>query len=288
MTTTSDSVPYGVRVQLGHAAVQNVVDALGARALHLKGYALDESLVWPGRVGSDVDVLVGPADVARVLAALEGAGWHHYTGFETGSAFGHATTLRHEHFGYADVHRFFPGLGDDPARAFDVLWEGRGVKEIGGFPCPVPAAAGQALVLLLHAGRSTPGARPSADVDWVWERADVARREDIQRLVDELGAHVGFAAASGGLDGFKDRPDYELWRVSSRGGSRLEEWRARLLAARTPRERVRLVLRAPLVNVEHLAAVLGRMPTPTEVAREFVARPVRGLREEWTRRRGKR
>ena len=67
-------VPLGVRVRLGHAAAQHVADAVGARILHLKGYALAESLRWPGRVGTDVDVLVHPGDLKTYLAGLAAAG----------------------------------------------------------------------------------------------------------------------------------------------------------------------------------------------------------------------
>jgi len=284
--TTQPPVPLGVRVQLGHAAVQSVVDAAGARALHVKGYALDDSLRWEGRVGSDVDVLVHPADVPAVLAGLAGAGWHQQTDFETGSAFEHATTWVHDDFGYVDVHRFYPGLGDDPARAFDAVWAERAVVELGGVPCPVPSVDAQALMVLLHAGRSRPSPRTRRDIAHVWESAEPARQESVRRLVDRLDAHLGFAAAVGDLDAYRGRPDYELWRVSLRGGTRIQEWLARVRAAGSLRARVRLMLRAPLVNTEHLAVVLNREPTRAEVVHEFFVRGRRALAEEWDRRRG--
>nr|NLI51550.1 nucleotidyltransferase family protein [Propionibacterium sp.] len=280
MIATQLPVPLAVRVQLGHAAVQSVVDAVGARALHVKGYALDESLRWPGRVGTDVDVLVHPADVSAVLDGLARAGWRRQTSFETGSAFEHAATWVHEDFGYVDVHRFYPGLGDDPVRAFDAVWAERGSTELGGVACPVPSLDAQVLMVLLHAGRSQPSPRTQRDIAQVWEAADPARQASVRRLVDRLGAHVGFAAAVGGLDDYRDRPDYDLWRVSLRGGTRVEEWRARMRAARTLRARVRLVLRALLVNTDHLAAVLNREPTRAEVIGEFFRRGRRVLAEE--------
>ncbi len=286
MTTQPPAVPYGVRVLLGHAAVQSVVDAAGARALHVKGYALHESLRWEGRVGSDVDLLVHPADVPAVLDGLARAGWRRQTDFATGSAFEHAATWVHDDFGYVDVHRFYPGLGDDAARSFEVVWADRGEELLGGRPCPVPSVDAQALMVLLHAGRSLSSARTRADIAHVWGAADAERRESVRRLVDRLGAHLGFAAAVGDLDAFRDRPDYDLWRVSTRGGTRVEEWRARVRAARSWRARLRLVLRAPFVNTDHLAAVLNREPTPAEVVREFFTRWRRVLGEEWARRRG--
>lgn len=44
----------------------------------------------------DVDALVRPADVSRLLKALGDLGWEKLTGFEEGSAFGHAMNLRHD------------------------------------------------------------------------------------------------------------------------------------------------------------------------------------------------
>ena len=82
--------------------------------------------------GSDADVLVRPSQVRRFVRVLEGAGWQRRSRFHTGSPFGHAQTYWHDHLGYADVHRFFPGLGqgDDTFEAgipesFNVL-----VKEL--------------------------------------------------------------------------------------------------------------------------------------------------------------
>lgn len=287
MTQAETQVPLGVRVRLGHAAAQHVADAVGARILHLKGYALDESLRWPGRVGTDVDVLVHPADLKAYLAGLTTAGWECQTGFESGSAFGHSATLTHRDWGYVDVHRLFPGLGPDAARSFEALWSTRTTRELGGRPCAVPDLDGQALVLLLHAGRSGGSIKAGQDVARAWGAASAERRASIEALVRRLGAEVGFAAAVGGLDRYRDRPEYRLWRVSSQGGTRMEEWRARVAAAPTLRAKASVVARAPLVNVEHLAATLGRRPTRAEVAREFVARPLRGVREEYRRRVGR-
>ena len=276
-------MPYGVRVQLGHAAVQHVAGAVGARVLHVKGFAVDPSLRRPGRQGTDVDVLVHPHDVDAVLSALDWAGWAHVTGFETGSAFGHATTLHHRHYGYADVHRFYPGLGDDPTASFELLWAERGEARIGGLACPVPSLPAQVLTLLLNAGRALPGDPAKQDIAHVWDAAEEQRRSEVRDLVARLGVGIGFAAAVGDLEDYRDRPDYGLWRVSGYGGTRLDEWRARVRAAATPRAKLALVLKAPLVNVDHLAAILGRRPTPLEVVREFFARPARGVREEWRR-----
>ncbi len=274
-------MPFSVRVMLGHAAVQRVADLHAVDILHLKGFALDDTVSWEGRVGSDVDVLVRPDQVGRLLGALSASGWNWSIGFEAGSPFGHAATLLHEVWGYVDVHRHYPGITLSPAAAFDELWRERGESQIAGARCPVPSLAGQAVILVLHAARSEDKSRGQRDVDSAWGRATPQQRQDVTELVARLGAEVALAAAIGNLDAYQDRSDHDLWKVVSRGGTRIEEWWARIKAAPTMGAAIRLVLRAPLVNVEHLTIVMGRTPTRREVVKEFFARPVRGLREEW-------
>lgn len=269
-----------MRLQLGHAAVQAVADSVGAQVLHIKGNALDESLRWEGREGTDVDILVRPDDVRALLAALRAQGWRRVIGFEDGSAFGHAATLAHDDWGYVDVHRWFPGLSVPAADAFDRLWSGRGVRTIAGCECAVPELPGQALLLILHAARSESRGRARLDVEVCWEQADEGARSAIRKLVEELGAEVAFAAAVGGLERFRGRRDYLLWKTVSRGGTRFEEWWARAWAAGDLRQFLRTLGRAPFVNVPHLALLLGRHPTRTEIVREFFDRPIRGLREQ--------
>ena len=269
------------RLVLAHAAVQRVADLNRVDLLHVKGYALDPSLRYEGRVGTDVDVLVRPAHVQRLVTALADNGWKHYHGFESGSPFEHAHTLLHETWGYVDVHRHFPGIMAHRSDAFERLWADRGVIAMGGLTCAVPALPAQRLILLLHAARDR--GRGPRDVAVAWEAATCEEQAEVRRLVAELGAEVAFAAAVGGLEDYRDRPEYLLWKVQVEGGTRIEEWRARIRVAPTYRSKARLVLRAPLVNVEHLAVVLGHQPTCSEVVREFFARPSRGVREEWRR-----
>lgn len=270
-------------MQLGHAAVQAIADEVGADVLHVKGFAVDESLRFPGRAGTDVDVLVRPAHVGVLTRALQRHGWELTLGFEEGSSWEHAATFTHRAFGHADVHRRFPGLGDEPARSFDHLWSERTMLPIAGRPVPVPSLPGQALILLLHAGKAPREANAARDIEQVWRGASPEQRAEVAALRDEIGAHIGVASALGNLDDFRSHPEYPLWSVSSRGGTRVDEWRARVQAAGSWRARLRLVLRAPLVNVAHMAEVLGRRPTRAEIVREFFARPLRGLREELTR-----
>ncbi len=278
MTEASRGVPLGVTVRLGHAAVQRVADASGIRILHIKGYAVDPEVV-PERIGTDVDVLVDPAEVDAFLSELQSAGWRRVIGFRAGSPFGHAAALWHQSWGYVDVHRHFPGIGARPRDAFEILWQDHRQREIASVTCTVPNPGAQSLILVLNAARSKASV-PGRDVHAAWLDAGEARRAEVEALVESLHAHVAFAAATGRLDDYRDHREYALWKAVSRGGTRFEEWRARILAAPTWREAAHTALFAPLVNVEHLTVVLHRPPTRREIVREFLARPVRGLREQ--------
>ncbi|QGF23878.1 hypothetical protein [Raineyella fluvialis] len=179
-----------------------------------------------------------------------------------------------------DVHRFFPGIGLDPAKAFDIMWSSRQVRRIAGVDCVVPGLVAQTVILVLNAARSWSSGPANVDVHASWGCAHENRRAEIRALVARLEADVAFAAGLGTLEDFRNRREYALWRVISQGGTRLEEWRARIAAAPSRREQLRLVLTAPLVNVEHLTVLWGRRPTRWEIVREFFLRPVRGLAEQ--------
>jgi len=241
--------------------------------------AVDPELRPLTRRGSDVDVMVRPEHVARLDRAFRDHGWRLYSTFEFGSPFGHAQTYLHDAWGYVDIHRFFPGIRVSPPRAFDRLWADRAVTSIAGVGCPVPSLPAQALLLILNAGRSR--ATDRHDVVVAWGDASDERRGQIEALVADLDAPVAFAAAVGGLERYRGERDYRLWKVVSEGGSRSEEWWARVRAAPTFAEAARVIARAPLVNIDHLAHRLGRQPTKLEITAEFFVRPARALGEAW-------
>lgn len=272
-------VPLAARVRLGHAAVQYVADRDSVDLLHVKGHALHPSLVHAGRGATDVDVLVRPDQVHRLLRALEMEGFVRKGRFATSSPFEHSVTLSHDLWGHIDVHRLFPGIGLAPDRAFERLWGRRGEMTIAGRPCPVPDVHAQALLLVLHAARNVPGGQTSLDVEHVWGRAGTAARGEIETVVDELDARVAFAIGTGDGDALPPSPERDLWRAMSTPGGRVHEWRARITAAPSLAGRLRLILRAPLVNTDHLATQLGHRPSRREVATEFIDRARRAAGE---------
>jgi hypothetical protein len=278
------AVPLDVRLRFGRAAVQVVADRIGVDLLHIKGDAVDPSL-RPMHLGTDVDVLVRPADVSRLDSAIRLEGWKVYSTFAYGSPFGHAQTYLHDTWGYLDLHRAFPGIRLNPTAAFEVLdREGSVIDEVG-VACRVPGVDAQAILLLLNAARA--GGRGNPDVAWIWDRASPDDRARLSRLADELRARVALAAATGDLEDFRGSREYPLWKAISGGGPRGAEWWGRIRAASSAWEAITLVLRAPRVNVEHLRIDLGREPTRREVFREFLRRQRRAAVEAlgWARRR---
>lgn len=271
-----ERIPPGVRLEMSRAGVQVIADRVGARLLHIKGSMTDPVLLGPRFEGTDVDVMVDPAGIPSLHRALVAAGWQVYSAFRNNSSFEHAQTYFHPDWGYLDVHRRFPGIGIADDRAFEVLWTDRAEVRAAGLPCAVPALTAQAVLLTLNAARAGGMGDTAARV---WDALDGPARRDCLALVERLDAAVAFAAAHGDLERYAHRREYLLWKVASRGGTRTEDWLGRVRASRTLRDRIGLVLRAPLVNTERLTHKLGRRPRPAEIVREFLTRSAQGARE---------
>jgi hypothetical protein len=277
-------VPITARIAFAHAAVQWLADSSGLDILHVKGAAFDPAPA-PRRSYTDADVLVRPSHVMPMLRDLRRHGWVIVNSFAYGSSFEHSATLRHPDFGMLDLHRVFPGIGPTPEAAFDCLWHNGGMVELGGIPCRVPAPAAHSVLLLVHAARGGREPRAANDIERLWTGASEEERAEIAQWVDRLGARLAFSVITGTLDEHRDDPSYDLWRVASRGGTRVEEWLARVRAAPSLSAKVRTALRSVVVNTEHLAIVRGRPVSRQEVVAEFFARPIRGVREQVYRKR---
>ena len=270
-------VPLEVRVQFAHAVLQHLADGVGVDLLHLKGPAIHPALRSDRPRGTDADVLVRLAHEAALLAEMGRHGWTLHISAEAGSPFAHATTMVHPSFGFADVHRTFPGFTVERQQAFDLLWAGAEPSAIAGITCLVPDLDHQRLLLTLNAARGGPHAED--DLDRAWSTATDAERLRTRELARRFGAEVALAAAIGELDLHRGARDHDLWRVTTHGGSRTDEWRARVRAEPTLGARARLALRAPMVNVESLAVRLGHTPSRAEISREYLRRLCRAADE---------
>lgn len=279
-----DQVPADLdlraRVQLSHALLAHLLDDAGLRALHIKGYAAQPGVYRKGRLSTDVDLLMRPEDAPRACATLAEHGWDRVTGFSEGSIFQHAATLRHPHLGYVDVHRIFPGLGDDPAAVFLHLWDRRTARVIAGRPVPVPDLTHQRLLLVVHAARDS--ARGPADV--LHLRSTLAT-EEWAELRDEsrrIGACDAWGVATGeDLDG-AHTAQARVFSALLAGETGMALMATRWAAASSRRERVALLTRGLRVNRPHLKMRLGRVPTHGDLMREHLAH-LRDL-ASWVRR----
>ena len=278
-------MPASVGVQFSHACLQVLADDHGIDLLHIKGPAVDESLLDRTTVQDpdtqrsveqpvprnsvDADVLVRPSHVSRLFEAMSRHGWRMAFDFVDGSAFEHASTWEHPSFEHVDVHRQFPGIGLDPEAAFDILWGARHATLIAGLSCPVPDTTAQRLILILHAVRG--GDLEHSDIRNSWTLASDDQRRRVERLAADLRAEVALAAATGHLDDYRDAREYDLWKVLSTGDrSRTRLWLARVKAQPTPAAGIRMGLKLVLPNRNRMAQRLGRRPTTGELASEYL------------------
>lgn len=275
--TGTVGVPTEVRVRLAHGVAQRLAELHDVDLLHVKGPAVDPTVREPKR-SSDADVLVRPAHLTRFVAALRAGGWEERSGFDEGSAFGHAANWHHPGLGYLDVHRRWPGPTLPADEVFERWWSQRTSVTIASRACPTPDVDTQALIILLHAARDR--GQADTEVARLWRDVGSERRAALREQAADLGAEVALAAAVGELDQHRDAPDYHLWLAhSTTETDRLDDWVGRWRAARGVPAHLALLGRALVVNRAHLAMQLGRAPRPGEVAAAWFQRWGRLLRE---------
>jgi len=279
-----------LRTRLAHATLQAIADDCGADILHIKGAAVDASLLpiredAPAdataeeravpRLSQDTDVLVRPAHLKRFLAALKRYGWIRKSRLYSGGAVEHSVDWWHPELGGADIHVRFPGIQLAPHLAFAELWRDRTDTHIAHRACPVPSLDAQRLVLLLHAARN--GGRESADVGPAWTTATALEQDRVRRLADTLRAEVALAGATGNLDEYAAHPEFDLWRLLGQPNADVFQlWLAFVKAAPTPLDRVRAILYAVRIKAERVDQGLQRRATLFEVLRVQGSRFTRG------------
>ena len=285
-------MPAHVGVRFAHAAVQAIADSVGVDVLHIKGPAVDPNLletvsrideagavhqVSIERQSLDADVLVRPDQVDTLLDAMCRHGWVLRVDFVDGSAFEHAATMGHPLLAPVDVHRRFPGFGEDADRVFRTLWRDKQTFDIAGRSCVVPHLIAQRLLLLLNAVRGGPARR--AEIDRLWSDASPQDRQAVEQLAAETGAQVALAAAVGNLADHRGSREHDLWWVLSTGqDSLLSLWLARVRAQPSARSALREAVRLVVPNPRRLAFTLGRPLSRREIAAAWAERIGEGIR----------
>lgn len=255
---------------LAHAYLQRVADTHSIDILHIKGYAFGSQVYRPHRYSTDVDLLVRPAHVQKLVALLLADGWIIQAHFETGSVFEHAMTLYHQAWGLTDIHRFFPGLGENPERVFEQLWLARTTNSIAHRPCTVPSVLDARVIVVLHRARTS--AQYSADIKYLNNKMSYSEWERLRERALELHSGIAYAAATGQLERYRSHRDYLLWKSTSQKVPPYVQWAGRLRSARGLRQKMHVARSIALVNVDHLAMQLGHKPSRREIWGQFFAR----------------
>lgn len=290
---TRPAVPDRVRVALGHGYVQTIGDRARIDLLHVKGPALHPALIGTDEFGHaavresfDADVLVRPADADRLVSLLMSDGWHRINDFRTGSAFGHAVTMRHPHLGLLDVHRHWPGFTIEHDAAFDLLWSARLERTIAHVVCAVPSVEDQRLLILTHAARSA-GLRAD-DIRIAWSEAGVGQQQAARANAVRFGAEVALAAATGELELYRGDPDHRLWEhFATASTSRLDEWRGRWASAAGWRRKAQVAGDFLRVNPDRLRDEVGSEPSVRDWLSAYRRRIERAVRDVSAGRRGR-
>ena len=283
-------IPLIVRTRLAHATLQAIADACGADLLHIKGAAVDPTLLptrpdAPAdatveeravpRLSADADVLVRPAHLKHYQAALKRYGWQRKTRLYSGGAVEHSEDWWHPELGSVDLHVRFPGIQLRRDQAFDELWEERHSLDLAHRPCPVPSVDAQRLLLLLHAARN--GALGPADVRLAWSSATPTEQGRVQALAVRLRAEVALAATTGHLEDYADRAEYALWRVAGLPApDAFEAWLAHVQAAPSALSRIRAILYPFSAKSDRLEVDLQRPATSREVFQRYGLRLIHG------------
>jgi len=277
-------VAAGPVVELAHALVSDVAGGLGVRALVVKGIGATHHALRPPRVSADVDVLVrGPGDAALVGAELSRRGWRRRPADADVAAFPrHSDTWFHPGWSCdVDVHHRYPGLDDDPAGAFDVLWLDHLTIEQAGRAVALPGRVDTLLLMALHALRSTWVDRHAEELERLVEHARAFPLDDLVAAAGRLRALAPLRpfleAVAGPLDVEWGTPSPE-WALRTRLASPMAR-RVALFRAADRRGRLRAVRLALLPPRDTLVKDgVGADLRGARLVAAYVVRWARGLR----------
>jgi hypothetical protein len=243
-----------------HAQVGALLADAGLPCLHIKGPTVATWLYEEGeRPWGDVDILLPPSAVDAALDVLLSSSFtERDPGLPWRTSEDHALTLWHDPHGTArhgggevDVHHRFPGIDEDPERAFAELWRRREPARLAGFDVWFPDLPSRGLLLVLNTARDPNSAKARSDLQRLltrssaddWRRTiDLARRV---RALDALRAGVELESEGRELVARTALADVEVsraWRLRTSGATRtavrLEE-----LHSLSPLARVRALAR---------------------------------------------
>ena len=190
-------------IQLLHAEVGWTLRNAGVNALVLKGPTIADWL-YPeaDRVSADADFLVAPDQFDDAVAALTSRGFVDYAeGVREPERTPHAITFTRTDPAVGghqvDLHRYFPGIEADPARAFEVFWTRRQPATSAAVDVWFPDLPSRTLIIVLHAARGALTGKVLEDQRRAWEQGGVDLFREACDLARELDALAAFRVGSG-------------------------------------------------------------------------------------------
>lgn len=235
---TQLSIPEAVL--LGHALVSRVADSLGIRAFFIKGPASVLQGLRRPKVSADVDVFVAPADLAAMVQGLRERGWRERPVDPDSTTFPkHSVTVDHPEWPCCiDVHFRFPGMENDSADAFELMWANTKDLEVAGQNVRVPAKPLGILILALHSLRSPQLPACRKELEFLSELTiKDSHAASILSISSETGS---LAAMRPFLENLLPEATTVEWPETS------TEWRNRLMAKEPGSARLIALAQAPL------------------------------------------
>ncbi|HEX9227078.1 MAG TPA: nucleotidyltransferase family protein [Arthrobacter sp.] len=183
-------------VLLATALVDYVAASAGLPVLFIKGPAATMMGLRENHVSADVDVLVRPEDLDRMMELLAARGWlERPFGKAVVRQYLHSRTLYHPQWNCdIDVHDRFPGMEAPPDGAFDTFWRDRQHLVMAARSVPVPSVAAAVIFQALHSLRTMEEPRHQREYSGLLERIDISIHQEIVNLSMELRATAALTA----------------------------------------------------------------------------------------------
>ena len=207
-------------VLLATALVDYVAASAGLPLLFIKGPGATMMGLRENHISADVDVLVRPQHLNRIVELLGTRGWlERPSGVTVVRKYVHSRTLYHPQWNSdVDVHDRFPGMEAPPGSAFDTLWRDRQHLVMATRNVPVPSVPAAVIFQALHSLRAMDDPRHQREYSLLLQRADATLHQNIRDLSLELQATAALRPLLNDL-GVKILPGWD--------GKASEEWRHR-------------------------------------------------------------
>ena len=207
-------------VLLATALVDYVAASADIPVLFIKGPAATMMGLRENHVSADVDVLVRPEDLDKMVELLGARGWlERPSGVSVVRRYSHSRTLYHPQWNCdIDVHDRFPGMEAPPDSAFDTLWRDRQQVVMAAQNVPVPSIPAAVIFQALHSLRAINDPRHQREYSTLLQRVNATLHRDIVDLSVELQATAALKPFLEDMQ-VKDLPDGP--------GTVSEEWRYR-------------------------------------------------------------